>query len=132
MLPLDFHSRVRVVRSMCLPAALHGVESSLLALDSLRKLRSSICRPCLAFWMGLLGVILLFVQSGLGFDSFVVILLYGPLRLVVLIVFWRWSVRVALVMVPSIFSLLVLLRLAFGGILLPWLGLGLVCPCLVI
>ena len=42
-LPLDFHGRVRVVRSMYLPAALHGVESSLLALDSLRKLRSSIC-----------------------------------------------------------------------------------------
>ena len=29
---------------MYLPAALHGIESSLLALDSLRKLRSSICR----------------------------------------------------------------------------------------
>ena len=29
---------------MYLPAALHGVESSLLALDSLRKLRSSIYR----------------------------------------------------------------------------------------
>ena len=43
-LPLDFHCRVRVVRSMYLSAALHGVESSLLALDSLRKLRSSICR----------------------------------------------------------------------------------------
>ena len=33
--PLDFHGRVRVVRSMYLPAALHGVEASLLALDSL-------------------------------------------------------------------------------------------------
>ena len=44
VLPLDFHSRVCVVRSMYLLAALHGVESSLLALDSLRKLRSSICR----------------------------------------------------------------------------------------
>ena len=43
VLPLDFHGRVRVVRSMCLPAALHGIESSLLASDSLRKLRSSIC-----------------------------------------------------------------------------------------
>ena len=29
---------------MYLPAALHGIESSLLALDSLRKLRSSICK----------------------------------------------------------------------------------------
>ena len=41
---LDFHGRVRVVRSMYLPAALHGIESSLLASDSLRKLRSSMCR----------------------------------------------------------------------------------------
>ena len=44
VLPLDFHGRVRVVRSMYLLAALHGIESSLLASDSLRKLRSSICR----------------------------------------------------------------------------------------
>ena len=43
-LPLDFHGWVRVVRSMYLPAALHGVQASLLALDSLLKLRSSICR----------------------------------------------------------------------------------------
>ena len=39
-LPLDFHGRVRVVRSMYLPAALHGIEASFLASDSLRKLRS--------------------------------------------------------------------------------------------
>ena len=44
VLPLDFHGRVRVVRSMFLPAALHGIEASLLASDSLLKLRSSICR----------------------------------------------------------------------------------------
>ena len=43
VLPPDFHGRVRVVRSMYLPAALHGVQASLMALDSLRKLRSSIC-----------------------------------------------------------------------------------------
>ena len=42
-LPLDFHGRVRVVRSMYLPAALHGIEASLLASDSFRRLRSSIC-----------------------------------------------------------------------------------------
>ena len=41
---MDFHGRVRVVRSMYLPAALHGVEASLLASGSLRKLRSSFCR----------------------------------------------------------------------------------------
>ena len=41
---LDFDGRVGVVRSMYLPAALHGIEASLLASDSLRKLRSSIHR----------------------------------------------------------------------------------------
>ena len=41
---LDFHGRVRIVRSMFLPAALHGIEASLLASDSLRRLRSSIHR----------------------------------------------------------------------------------------
>ena len=43
-LPLDFHGRVRVVRSVYLLAALHGIEASLPASDSLRKLRSSIQR----------------------------------------------------------------------------------------
>ena len=42
-LPLDFHvTVVRVVRSMYLPAALHGIEASLLASESFWKLRSSI------------------------------------------------------------------------------------------
>ena len=41
---LDFHGRVRIVRSMYLPAALHGVEASLLASESLRRLRSSVRR----------------------------------------------------------------------------------------
>ena len=44
VLPVDFHGRVRVVRSMYLPASLHGIEASLLASDSLRRLRSSIHR----------------------------------------------------------------------------------------
>ena len=44
VLPLDIHGRIRVVRSMYLPAALHGIEASLLASDSLRKLRSAVCR----------------------------------------------------------------------------------------
>ena len=79
-LPLDFHGRVRVVRSMCLPAALHGIEASLLASDSLRKLRSSIHRvvwsrrqplasagAVLCLLDGPLGVTLLFALSGFGF-----------------------------------------------------------------
>ena len=98
VLPLDFHGRVRVVRSMYLPAALYGVEASLLALDSLRKLRSSVCR---VIWSRRQP----FASVG------AVLCLWDGL---------------------SIFSLLVLLRLVFGGILWLWLGLGPVCPCLVI
>ena len=70
VLPLDFHSRVRVVRSMYLPAALHGVESSLLALDSLRKLRSSVCR---GVWsrrqpLASIGAVLSFLNGSTGCD----------------------------------------------------------------
>ena len=41
-LPFDFHGRVWVVRSMYLPAALHGIEASLRAPEGFRKLRFSI------------------------------------------------------------------------------------------
>ena len=41
-LPQDFHGRLRVVRSMFLPGALHGIEASFLAEASLRKLRTAI------------------------------------------------------------------------------------------
>ena len=44
VLPLDCYGRERVVRSMYLPAALHGIEASLHASDSLRKLRSAVRR----------------------------------------------------------------------------------------
>ena len=130
-LPLDFHGRICVVRSMYLPAALHGVEASLLASDSLRKLRSAICRwfglvvnpwlmlvLYLAFWMDPLVVILLFVLFGLGFACLGGILPFGLLKLVGFVVFWRWLVMVVLVMVLFTFFLVVLLRLVFGGILL--------------
>ena len=52
---LDFHGQVPVVRSMYLPAALHGIEASLLASDSLRKLRSSICSGVLSLLDGPTG-----------------------------------------------------------------------------
>ena len=104
---LDFHGRVRIVRSMFLPAAIHGIEASVLASDSLRKLRSSIHR---VVWtrrqpLACVGAVL------------------GLLMFVGLTVCLRWLVRVLLVMVLSIFSLQVLLRLVFGGILMLWHGL---------
>ena len=41
-LPLDFHGRLRVIRSMFIPGALHGIEASFLAEASVRKLRTAI------------------------------------------------------------------------------------------
>ena len=119
-LPFDFHCGVRVARSMHLP---HSVEASLLASDSLRRLRSSVYRvsrrqplACVGAVLGLLdgptGCDPDFEWSGSGFVCCVRTWLCGLLRLVVLIVFLRWLARVALVMVQSIFSLEVLLRLA--------------------
>ena len=43
-LPLDFHGKLRVFRSMFLPAALHGIEASFLAEAGLRKLRAAIVK----------------------------------------------------------------------------------------
>ena len=43
-LPLDFHGRLRVIRSMFIPGALHGIEASFLAEASLRKVRAAIVR----------------------------------------------------------------------------------------
>ena len=43
-LPLDFHGRLRVLRSMFIPGALHGIEASFLAGTSLRKLRAAFLR----------------------------------------------------------------------------------------
>ena len=70
VLPLDFHGRVRVVRSMYLPAALHGVEASLLASDSLLKLRSSICRVVWSRRQPLanVGAVLNFLDGPTGCD----------------------------------------------------------------
>ena len=91
---------------MYLPAALHGIEASLLASDSLRKLRSAICRvvwsrrqplanvgAVLSLLDGPTGCDLPFVLFGLGFACLGGILPFGLLRLVGFIVFWRWLVN---------------------------------------
>ena len=36
---LDFHGRLRVIRSMSIPCALHGIKASLLPMGSLLKWR---------------------------------------------------------------------------------------------
>ena len=43
-LPLDFHGRLRVLCSMFIPGASHGIEASFLADTSLRKLRTAFVR----------------------------------------------------------------------------------------
>ena len=40
-LPLDFAGKLRLLRTMHIPAALHGAEASTVSLDSLRKLRTA-------------------------------------------------------------------------------------------
>ena len=69
-LPLDFHGRVRVARSMFLPAALHGIEASLFASESLRKLRSSVTRVVLSRRQPLasVGAVLTLLDGPTGCD----------------------------------------------------------------
>ena len=43
-LPLHFHGRLGILRSMFIPGALHGIEASFLAESSVRKLRSAFCK----------------------------------------------------------------------------------------
>ena len=125
-----------VLFGLCsLPAALHGVEASLLASGSLLKLRSAVCRvvwsrrqplanvgAVLSMLDGPSGCDLCFESFGFGFVFFVGFLLCGLLELIVLIVFWIWSVRVVVVMCPFISLFLVLLRLVSGGSSFPCLA----------
>ena len=91
-LPLDFHGRLRVILSMFILGALHGIEASFLAEVSLRKLRAAIVRVvcfvvsllpilvrCLVCWS--LVATLRFVLSGIGSVCYVGILLTGRVRL---------------------------------------------------
>ena len=124
----------------------HGSESSLLSLDSLRKLRSSICwvvwsrRQLLAS----VGAVLSLLDGPTGCDPLfcVVWFRFGLFRWYLAL--WPSQVGRAYRLLELvgegspghgshfIFSPLVLLRLDFGGILSGWAGLGLGCLCLVI
>ena len=108
-LSLDFHGKIRVVRSMYLPAALHGIEASLHASDSLRKLRSSIHSVVWSRRQPLAGVgaVLKLLDGPTGCDpAFCVVwfrfrLLRRYLALWLAEVgrvyrFWRWRVKAAL------------------------------------
>ena len=43
-IPLDFHGRLGIIRTVFIPGALHGFEASFLADSSWRKLRAAIFR----------------------------------------------------------------------------------------
>ena len=139
VLPLDFHGRVRVVRSMYLPAALHGIEASLLASDSLRKLRSAVCR---VVWsrrqpLSSVGAVPSLLDGLAGCDLAFCVVWFRFRLLRRYLALWPAEVcrvhrLLGMGMVLFIFFRLVLLRLALFVILMPWLGLGLVCPCLAI
>ena len=129
-LPLDFHCRVRVVRSKYLPAALRGIEASLLASDSLRKLRSSIHR---VVWsrrqpLASVGAVLSLLDGPTGCDPAFCVVWFRFRLLRWFLALWPAEVgrdyrilemvgEVVLGTVQSIFSLVVLLKLVFGGTL---------------
>ena len=48
VLPLDFIGRLRILRTMHLPAALHGAEASLVSLSGLRRLRTAFGQAALS------------------------------------------------------------------------------------
>ena len=144
-LPLDFHGRVRVVRSMYLPAALRGIEASLLASDSLRKLRSSIC----VVWsrrqpMANVGAVLAVLDGPTGCDRAFCMVWFRFRLLRRYLALWPAEVGRVYRLLEMVgegcrpgHGLIHLLsasaaEIGFSGILKPWFGLGLVCPCLVI
>ena len=128
-LPLVFPGRVRVVRSMYIPAALHGIEASVLASDSLRKLRSSIHR---IVWsrrqpLASVGALLSLTDGSTGCDPAYCVVWFRFRLLRRYLALWPSQVGRAyrpLKMVgegspghgPTSCSPLVLLRLDFGGI----------------
>ena len=138
-LPLDYRGKLRILRTMYVPAALHGIEASLLSQSNLVKLRlllsglvglvSLRCRIlalCWACWMGLSVLIRVLVLFGSGFGCCVGILLIDLLSLLGLGGFWRWLVMGHLGMGLCISWLIVLLLWGFGGFLVGFAGVGLV------
>ena len=45
-LPLDYRGKLRILRTMYIPAALHGIEASLLSQSNVLKLRAAFVRAC--------------------------------------------------------------------------------------
>ena len=120
----------RVVWSMYLPAALHGIEASLLASDSLQRLWSSITRVVCSRRQPLasVGAVLSLLDGPTGCDPAFGVVLFRFRLLCRYLALWPKEVRRvyhllemvserALGMVLFIFFLLALLKLVSCGIL---------------
>ena len=70
VLPLDFCGGLRILRSMHLPAALHGVEASLVSISGLRSLRTAFGQAALSGSLRLAnpGVVLSLLDGPVGSD----------------------------------------------------------------
>ena len=123
-LPLDFYGRVRIVRAMFLPCALHGVEASYLSKGVFLKLRAAVMR---AVWsrkqplassgavLGLHGCDPSFSIVWFRFGFFVGTCPLGLTRFLGCIHFLILFVMAVPVMVLFMLYLLVLVVLAFLG-----------------
>ena len=70
VLPLDFVGRLRILRTMHLPGALHGAEASLVSISGLRKLRTAFCQASLSggFRLANPGAVLSLLDGPVGSD----------------------------------------------------------------
>ena len=143
-LPLHFHGRLGVLRSMFIPGALHGIEASFLAESSVRKLRSAFCRVAWSRRQPIahVGAVLSLLDGPVGCDpAFCVVwfrfrqmrryLAFRPEEAPRVYRLFMQRQKGPLVMVLLICFLRVLLRLGSLGVLLFLVGTGLVCLYLV-
>ena len=141
VLPLDFVVRLRILRTMHLPASLHGAEASLVSISGLRRLRAAFCQAALSGGLRLAnpGAVLSLLDGPVGSDPgfHVVWCRFRMLRrhmgiillcmnLLGFIVFFGLSLLVLPGMVQFTCCFPVRCLLAFLGILIAAFGSGLV------
>ena len=70
VLPLDFCGRLRILRTMHLPAALHGVQASLVSISGLRRLRTAFGQAAMSGGLQLAdpGAVLSLLDGPVGSD----------------------------------------------------------------
>ena len=121
-LPLDYRSKLRILRSMYIPAALHGVEASHLSKSNLLQLRAAFVRACWSSRLTLAhtGTVLGMLDGPECVDPSACTVWY-------LVGFWIWLVVGPLVMGRCTFWLRVLLVWVFSGVLVGFVGIGLGC-----